>query len=384
MVAHFGETETVDILTERGTQQSYITFLGDVNEQTINSYLRGYRAFGNFCEEEGFIEGFKSPIKEVDPPVKQVYTYKELRALTIKPNIENFEEYRNYLAILLILATGARAYSSKSNVFLDVPKVVFGGTVIGEYACYNCNNVKEVEILDSVTYIGYDAFALTEFESITIPSGVKSISKLAFYLAKLKNLELCNGIETIGYNAFYGCPITLLHIPASIKSITGECFYGRLEYITADKNNETYYSINNCLIKKSNKELVIGTLNSIIPSDGSVTSIGSYAFYYSQSETVVIPEGVTSIEAQAFFHADKMSSIVISNTVTGVRRCAFDQCSALKTVYYYGSAEQENDLSVHREGNMYFKAAERYYYSETQPAEEGNYWRYVDGIPVAW
>lgn len=111
MVAHFGETETVDILTERGTQQGYITFLGDVNEQTINSYLRGYRAFGNFCEEEGFIEGFKCPIKEVDPPVKQVYTDKELRALTVKPNIENFEEYRNYLAILLILATGARANS---------------------------------------------------------------------------------------------------------------------------------------------------------------------------------------------------------------------------------------------------------------------------------
>ena len=25
-----------------------------------------------------------------------------------------------------------------------------------------------------------------------------------------------------------------------------------------------------------------------------------------------------------------------------------------------------------------------YYYSETQPTTEGNYWRYVDGIPTAW
>lgn len=103
-----GEDTPVDWLTQEISQQAFIISLGNVNQQTINSYLRGYRAFGNYCEEEGLIEGFNCPIKEVEPPAKQVYTDKELKKLLVKPDIENFEEYRNFIIISLILATGAR------------------------------------------------------------------------------------------------------------------------------------------------------------------------------------------------------------------------------------------------------------------------------------
>lgn len=34
-----------------------------LNNQTINTYLRGLRSWGNWCEEEGYIEGFKSGIR---------------------------------------------------------------------------------------------------------------------------------------------------------------------------------------------------------------------------------------------------------------------------------------------------------------------------------
>ena len=103
-----GEETPVDWLTHPVSQQAFIASLGEVNQQTINSYLRGYRAFGNFCEEEGLIEGFKCPIKEIEPPAKQVYTDKELKRLLKKPDVENFEEYRNFIIISLILSTGAR------------------------------------------------------------------------------------------------------------------------------------------------------------------------------------------------------------------------------------------------------------------------------------
>ena len=87
----------------------FIQSLGDVSQQTVNAYLRGYRAFGNYCEEQGLIDGFKCPIKEVDPPLKQVYTEKELKKLLVKPDIRYFEEFRNYTIINLLLATGARS-----------------------------------------------------------------------------------------------------------------------------------------------------------------------------------------------------------------------------------------------------------------------------------
>ena len=89
-------------------QVTFVQSLGDVNIQTVNAYLRAYRAFGNYCEEQGYIEGFKCPIKEVEPDVKQVYTVEELKRLTKRPDIEDFVEFRNYCIVNLLLACGAR------------------------------------------------------------------------------------------------------------------------------------------------------------------------------------------------------------------------------------------------------------------------------------
>lgn len=87
-----------------------------VSQQTINHYLRSYRAFGHFCEEEGYIPaGFTCPVKEVDPPIKEVYTEAELKKLLKEPSIEDFVAYRSYAIITLILTTGAR-----SNTILNI------------------------------------------------------------------------------------------------------------------------------------------------------------------------------------------------------------------------------------------------------------------------
>lgn len=104
---HEGEIP-VKWLTQFGAQAIFVSSLGDVSQQTINYYLRAYRAFGNYCEEVGFIDGFKCPIKEIQPPVKQVYTKEDIKKLLVKPNPDNHEQFRNYIVILLFTATGAR------------------------------------------------------------------------------------------------------------------------------------------------------------------------------------------------------------------------------------------------------------------------------------
>lgn len=88
---------------------AFVKSLGDVNIQTVNSYLRGYRALGNFAVKEGYLDSFRCPIKEVAPEVKEVYTEAELKKLLVKPPVEDFEEYRTYTVINLLLSTGARA-----------------------------------------------------------------------------------------------------------------------------------------------------------------------------------------------------------------------------------------------------------------------------------
>ncbi len=106
----------IAVLTKlSGLQLLFIKTMGEVNIQTVNNYLRAYRAFGKYAEEVGYISGFKCPIKEVEPQIKQVYTDKEISRLLVKPKINNFTEYRNYVIINLILSTGAR-----SNTILNI------------------------------------------------------------------------------------------------------------------------------------------------------------------------------------------------------------------------------------------------------------------------
>lgn len=100
---------SVRVLEMDGSQLLFIKSLGDVSQQTINSYLRGYRALGNYCYDEGYIKGFKCPIKEIEPPVKEVYSKSEIEKLLKKPDIRNFVEYRNYCIILVLLSTGMRS-----------------------------------------------------------------------------------------------------------------------------------------------------------------------------------------------------------------------------------------------------------------------------------
>lgn len=105
----------IGLIDEDAIKAAFITSLkkkdgSPVNEQTKNHYLRSYRAFGNFCDEEGYIpKGFTLSIKEVEPEIKDVYTDAELKKLLKEPSIEDFVAYRSYAIITLILTTGARS-----------------------------------------------------------------------------------------------------------------------------------------------------------------------------------------------------------------------------------------------------------------------------------
>ena len=74
--------------------------------------------------------------------------------------------------------------------------------------------------------------------------------------------------------------------------------------------------------------------------------------------------------------------------MTSIGNCAFRDCSKLKTVYYKGTAEEWEKIEIDNEYNYNDPLinATVYYYSETKPSEEGNYWHYdTDGVtPVKW
>lgn len=82
--------------------------------------------------------------------------------------------------------------------------------------------VKKIELPDSVTCIGSDAFhGCGKLKKIKLPAGLKVISENAFAnCVKLRRIEIQSGTTSIGGNAFSGCKkLRKISIPASVKSI---------------------------------------------------------------------------------------------------------------------------------------------------------------------
>lgn len=120
----------------------------------------------------------------------------------------------------------------------------------------------------------------------------------------------------------------------------------------------------------------------IIPD--SVVTINKGAFEGCDSlQFVSIGDGVTTIGKSAFRWCRKLTTVVMGKSVTNIGEAAFQYCERLSTVYYKGTQEEWSKVYITTtwDGLLY---ATKYFYSETQPTESGNYWHYVDGTPTKW
>ena len=186
--------------------------------------------------------------------------------------------------------------------------------------------------------IGNRAFyGCTSLTSITIPDSVTSIGDSAFsFCTGLTSITIGESVTSIGGGAFSGCKgLTSITIPNSVTSIGAYAFsfFTGLTSIIVDEGNTKYHSAGNCLIETESKTLIAGCKNSIIPTDGSVTSIGSSAFRGCTGLTsITIPNSVTSIGEDAFYGCTGLTNITIPDSVTSIGRYAFMNCTGLTNI----------------------------------------------------
>lgn len=155
----------------------------------------------------------------------------------------------------------------------------------------------------------------------------------------ITSVSIPNGIRIIGENAFAGCmSLTKVYIPASVTSIGLGAFTWctDLEEIMVHSDNKEYFSHENCLINTDEKVLILGCMNSVIPSDGSVETIGDSAFAGCESlETIIIPESVTMIDDWAFGYTGLMS-VTIPEYVEVLGNGVFMGCWQLSDIEFAG------------------------------------------------
>ena len=193
-------------------------------------------------------------------------------------------------------------------------KIIGSSSVVSSVA-KQCNSKSFEVVITSGTSIGWGAFSdCTGLTSITIPDSVTSIDVAAFaYCTGLSSITIPDSVTSIGESAFSGC--------------------SELTSIIVVEGNSKYHSEGNCIIETETKTLILGCKTSDIPTDGSVTSIGDWAFAYCTGfSSITIPDSVTSISAYAFYECTGLTSITIPNSVTSIGDWAFAYCTGLSSI----------------------------------------------------
>ena len=204
---------------------------------------------------------------------------------------------------------GGGAFSGTSWLINQPNGLVYGGKAAYRYKGAVPSGTSVV-IKEGTVSISPNCFeTLGGLTSIEIPNSVTSIGKEAFRSCSVTSVTIGNSVALIGEYAFYGCDgLTSLTIPNSVTTIGGYAFYG------------------------------CSGLTGALTIPNSVISIGGHAFEECSGLTsVTIGNSVKWIGAYAFhnYNHTSLKSVTIGNLVTSIGEWAFAGNTVIKNIYTY-------------------------------------------------
>ena len=310
---------------------------------------------------------------------KAFYQCTNLQSVTIPQGVKQisnqvFQECRSLQSVILpdmLTSIGYSSFAYCSFEEIDIPdtvtyigqnafercerlksvKIPDGVTEICSSTFYYCSSLQNVELPDTVTSIENDAFGYCAFSEFIIPDAVTSIGSGAFRnCSNLLEIKIPEGITQIGDNTFYSCySLQEITLPKALISIGGSVFF-------------QCRSLQNIEIPKT------------------VTDIGEWAFFECNNlHSINIPAGVTQISDYLFYGCSSLQSIVLPETITSVGPYAFFNNVSLTDVFYYGSEEQWQNISVSSNNEKLTSAVVHFdYLPNTGSCGESVTWNYYE------
>lgn len=185
-------------------------------------------------------------------------------------------------------------------------------TQINDYMLYGCSGLTCIEIPNSVTAIGDNAFdSCQNLKKIVFADGstIINVSNPLFRNCPLEEIYLGRDLE-FGSGVLFNSPFNDLY---SLKTLT-------IGPAVTQISSRTFSSCSNL---------------ETIDISNSVTSIGSNAFSNCSSLTSIkIPNSVTTIGLGAFIGCQSLTYVEIPNSVRTIGDGAFKSCGKLKSMVF--------------------------------------------------
>ncbi|MBQ9144846.1 MAG: leucine-rich repeat protein [Clostridia bacterium] len=201
---------------------------------------------------------------------------------------------------------------------------------IGNYAFNGCTALSEITIPNSCTSIGNYAFSGgTALSEITLSSSLETIGEYALAGAAFQTISLPSSLKTIGTGAFKQCAaLTQIQIPGSCTSI------GESAFVYCSSLTSVIFSSSSGVKTIPTRAFEYCSALTQISMPDSCTSIGESAFSDCSSLTsITIPDSVTSIGKYAFYDCRALSSITLGRKLSSIGNSAFAFCTNLHTIY---------------------------------------------------
>ena len=241
--------------------------------------------------------------------------------------------------------------------------------------------ITSVKIADSVTEIRTNAF--TQCEALASVTLGKNVKKMGGWIFKdclaLKSVILPEGLEEIGDSTFRNCGITSLTIPSTVTTLGNGVFYNADgltgEFVIPDsvttigpdlfRNASNITSVKLPAGLKEIPDMMFGGCDNL--------------------ETLILPETVESIGAQNFYKCSKLKTLYLGENVCVLGGYLFYNMTGLDTlnIYYNGTSAMWDDImmsnAAHSTGFTNDPEAIKarvFFYSETAPTTEGQFWHY--------
>ena len=237
-------------------------------------------------------------------------------------------------------------YQCEGLAELDLPPQLQS---IGKSAFFLCSSLTSVTLPEGLTELGSFAFSSSHaIREVSIPSTLSKIPDNAFSCCSaLESVVISEGVVSIGAEAFESCyTMKAIHIPSTVIEIEERAFLtcNELSALTVSEQNPRYKSEGNCLVDTVTGTVLFGNSYSEIPS--GVRVIGAYALSDCDLRRITLPDGVEIIEQYAFYSSWGTVSVVIPASVTLIADSAFASCFYISNVYYAGTEEQWEQITI--------------------------------------
>ena len=242
--------------------------------------------------------------------------------------------------------------------------------------CYECDNIEEIVLYDTVTEISLYAFyGCDNLKSLPLGTNLKDISGYAFSYSGIKTvhlpenihlwqqaLEHCYNLEKIIFNGKIDAEWGAFWQAGTIDTIEIPNLETWFYLLTLDLAGYSDITANFLVINGELLEnLIIPDTFSVIPNNAFKNNLGI--------KNIVIPDSISSIGESAFYNCDNLVQVVLAESVGTIANSAFSSCNNLSLVFYSASEDDWNLIDIGSSNSSLINATIYYNYKNHGSSE---------------